>query len=130
MSKVKSDKYPLLFKSPILSDWAFRVYLLTLLVLVLFLRGQPTDSTQISPGQAAFDLIATTIDEGSMFDIDITDPEQRQYMFVSGEEFVGGLGKNASGAMDGLLRGIEVYVLFLPFLVWRRISVKGINRDE
>ena len=88
------------------------------------------DSMQITPGQAAFDLIATTVDKDSMFDVDITDPEQRQYMFVSGEEFVGGLGKNASGSLDGLFRGIEIYVLFLPFLVWRRISVKGINRAE
>ena len=79
--------------------------------------------SQISPGQAAFDLIATTIDRDSMFDIEITDPEQREYMFVSGEGFVGGLGKNASGALDGLFRCIEIYALFLPFLIWRRVRV-------
>ena len=128
MSESEFGSYPFLFKSPILSDWAFRIFALTLMALVLFLSNQQTDPMQISPGHSAFDLIATTVDQDSMFDIAITDPEQRMWMFISGEGFVGGVGKNASGLLDGLLRCLEVYVLFLPFLVWRRISTKGVNR--
>ena len=56
------QKYPLLFRRPILSDWAFRLYVMIHIVLSLFLilRNQQIDTSQISPGQAAFDLIATT----------------------------------------------------------------------
>jgi hypothetical protein len=124
------DEYPLLFKSPILSDWAFRLYLLILLSLVLFLRNQPIDMSNISPGQAAFDLIATTVDRDSMFDVDITDLESRIYMFYEGDGFVGGLGKNLSGALDGLFRCIEIYILFLPFLIWRRIREGQVKNLE
>ena len=129
MSESKLGRNPLLFKSPILSDWAFRLFLLTLIVLASFLSSQQADSFQISPGQAAFDLIATTVDQDSMFDINITDPEQRKYMFISGKGFVGGFGKIASGALDGLYRCIMTYVLLLPFLVWRRMRTNGNNRN-
>jgi hypothetical protein len=57
-------------------------------------------SKEVSFGQSLFDLTATTIDSDSMFDIDITDPEQRNYMFYEGDGFVGGLGKATSGAAD------------------------------
>jgi hypothetical protein len=57
-------------------------------------------SKEVSFGQSLFDLTATTIDSDSMFDIDITDPEQRNYMFYEGDGFVGGLGKKTSGAAD------------------------------
>jgi hypothetical protein len=126
----QSQKYRLLFRAPIVSDWAFRLYLLSILGLFLFLQNQQVDVSQVSPGQAAFDLIATTVDQDSMFDIDITDPAQREYMFASGEGFVGGVGKNASGILDGLLRCIEIYVLFFPFLVWRRIRAGQVNNFE
>ena len=126
----QSQKYPLLFKSPILSDGAFRFYLLILLALFLFLQNQQADVSQISPGQAAFDLIATTVDQDSMFDINITDKESRDYMFYEGDGLVGGIGKNASGFLDALLRSIEIYVLFLPFLVWRWIRASQVRNFE
>ena len=126
------QKYPLLFRRPILSDWAFRLYVMIHIVLSLFLilRNQQIDTSQISPGQAAFDLIATTVDRDSMFDIDITDQESRDYMFSEGDGFVGGIGKNMSGALDGLFRCLEIYILFLPFLIWRRIRAGQVRNFE
>lgn len=57
-------------------------------------------SKEISFGQSAFDLIATKTNQDSMFDIDITDPEQRNYMFYEGDGLVGGIGKGGSGSID------------------------------
>jgi hypothetical protein len=57
-------------------------------------------SKEVSFGQAAFDNFTSFVDEDSMFDIDITDKEQRNYMFYEGDGFVGGVGKAASGGVD------------------------------
>ena len=57
-------------------------------------------SKEISFGQSAFDLIATKTNQDSMFDIDITDVEQRNYMFYEGDGIVGQIGKKGSGSID------------------------------
>jgi hypothetical protein len=57
-------------------------------------------SKEVSFGQSLFDNTAGFIDQGSMFDIDITDQEQRNYMFYEGDGLVGGVGKATSGSID------------------------------
>ena len=57
-------------------------------------------SKEVSFGQSVFDNFASFVDRDSMFDIDITDPEQRDYLFYSGDGLVGGIGKGTSGGID------------------------------
>jgi hypothetical protein len=57
-------------------------------------------SKDVSIGQSLFDNTASFVDKGSMFDINITDPEQRNYMFYEGDGLVGGVGKTTSGSID------------------------------
>lgn len=57
-------------------------------------------SKEISFGQSAFDLIATNTNKDSIFDINITDVEQRKDMFYEGDGLVGKIGKGGSGAID------------------------------
>ena len=57
-------------------------------------------SKEVSFGQSVFDNVAGFVDRDSMFDIDITDPGQREDMFYSGDGLVGGIGKATSGSID------------------------------
>lgn len=57
-------------------------------------------SKEVSFGQSLFDNTASFVDQGSMFDIDITDKESRDYMFYEGDGLVGGIGKGTSGGID------------------------------
>ena len=57
-------------------------------------------SKEVSFGQSVFDNVAGFVDRDSMFDIDITDPGQREDMFYSGDGLVGGIGKATSGGID------------------------------
>lgn len=58
-------------------------------------------ANQISFGQAGFDLAADRLGgEDSMFNIDITSPEQRDFLFYEGDTLVGRIGKTTSGAAD------------------------------
>lgn len=57
-------------------------------------------SKEVSFGQSVFDNTASFLDQGSMFDIDITDKDQRNYMFYEGDGLVGGVGKTTSGSID------------------------------
>lgn len=70
----------MLFKHPVLTDWLFGFHLFVVVAFYFLSATNDLGASQISPGQAAFDLIATTIDRDSMFDIDICDAEQRQYI--------------------------------------------------
>lgn len=54
---------------------------------------------EVSPGQAFFDLGSETLN-ADMFNFDITDPEQRNYLFYEGDGLVGTVGKVGSGAAD------------------------------
>lgn len=54
-------------------------------------------ANQVSFGQAAFDL---AVGDSEIFDIDITDPEQRNWLFYEGDGLVGDIGKLGSGAAD------------------------------
>lgn len=57
-------------------------------------------SKEVSFGQSVFDNVAGFVDKDSMFDIDITDPGQREDMFYKGDGLVGGIGKATSGGID------------------------------
>ncbi len=57
-------------------------------------------SKEISFGQASFDFIARKTNKDGMFDIDITDPGQRQDLFYEGDGLAGAIGKGGSGSID------------------------------
>jgi len=75
-------------------------------------------SKEVSVGQSVFDNVAGFVDRDSMFDIDITDPGQREDLFYSGDGLVGGIGKGVSGGID-----LGVQLLADPF--W--IAGKGLK---
>jgi len=140
-------KFLFLFKIPYWRDWVFIIYIISVSSSLVLTGSLNSNSQQISPGQAAFDLIASSIDKDGWFDIDITDEPSRNYMFFdsdvdtfsegaprwkkgSGEgSFISGIGQASSGTLDLLIRLFSSYVLVFPILILRRIWVWELERN-